>query len=44
MYLKEIVREGVDWINLAQNRDEKQSVVITVTVSLSRKSLFHMVQ
>ena len=44
MYLKEMVRKGVGWINLAQNRDEKWSVMNTVTVSLSRKNLFHVVR
>ena len=43
MYLKEIVREGVDFINLAQNRDEERAVVNTVTVCFSRRTLFRRV-
>jgi hypothetical protein len=28
--LKEIVREGVDWIHAAQNRDQRRALVNTV--------------
>jgi hypothetical protein len=34
MYLKKIVKEGVGWINLAQNRDEKRAAVTTVPLAL----------
>lgn len=30
MHLKDLGCEGVDWINLAQNRDQRRALVITV--------------